>query len=708
MMQVLAAMSLTTTAMLGGLGLIALPIAAHLLNRRVRRQIVFPTIQLLRATAASQAQLFQLRRWLLLVLRCAAVALIVLAFARPMWHAAGDVDAGGGAVVVVADVSASAGQRAGGPSAWELLGNSLSEMLGGLVGEGGEVNLVVADARPHAVFDQMVRNVDVVRDELGRLAPTHERADLVGAIGLAGRLLGEHGGRGRLVIVSDLQRSNWEDVAAQIDADEAVPRGTAVTIVRLDESEPGNLALSDATIHRSRVLVGEATVLSVRLTNHGGEMAETTVRMWVDDAVMGSQSVSIRPGEAREILFPYRFGAMRDHAVAFSVGDDGLAADNRAYLSVRPTGRVPIVLVGDDDPDEAGTASYFLMRALVPHVGEGNRHGVRHVRSWELTKSALTGAAVVVLSDTERMDPEAIAGLGDHLMRGGNVLGFCGQGATVRNLRALDEAHEASVLPWPIGAPRGFDRRAEALRFAADVTDSTLAGLDARSLMALGQIHFYHVWSTGRPHAEARVMLRFNDGAAALGGRDVGLGRMWVANFSPALSDSDLGKYGSFVALVHAAVEDLTENSSRAPVAIAGRSGVFTADLPSDGSETAMYVLDPMDRLVADGRVLVEGDGLAVHVDRLRMTGFYTWATGDGVVGRGAVNLDPRESDLRRVDGADLAAQFAGSGMDVQVRQRDDMAASGARGGRPLWGWMIAAAAALLAVELAVLSWWHR
>lgn len=71
-----AAISLTTPLMLWGLGLLMLPVIAHLLNRHIRRQIVFPTIRLLRQTAASQSKLFRLRRWILLAIRCLFVALI--------------------------------------------------------------------------------------------------------------------------------------------------------------------------------------------------------------------------------------------------------------------------------------------------------------------------------------------------------------------------------------------------------------------------------------------------------------------------------------------------------------------------------------------------------------------------------------------------------------------------------------------------------
>ena len=80
-----AALSFTTPLMLAGTAAVGVPILAHLLNRRTRRRIVFPTVRLLVQSSASQSRLFRLRRWILLVLRCLAVALLAWAFSRPVW-----------------------------------------------------------------------------------------------------------------------------------------------------------------------------------------------------------------------------------------------------------------------------------------------------------------------------------------------------------------------------------------------------------------------------------------------------------------------------------------------------------------------------------------------------------------------------------------------------------------------------------------------
>ncbi len=158
----LALIELTTPAMLGGLALLSLPIVAHLLNRRARQAIVFPTIQLLRASVATQSWLYRLRRLILLCLRCLAVAMLVLAFCRPVWLDARTKNSGsdkGAVVVLLVDTSASTSQRADEVSVLGELRATGVRTLDSLRVGTDVADIVLASARPHALFPSLSANV---------------------------------------------------------------------------------------------------------------------------------------------------------------------------------------------------------------------------------------------------------------------------------------------------------------------------------------------------------------------------------------------------------------------------------------------------------------------------------------------------------------------------------------------------------------------
>src|SRR5258708_19690636 len=76
-------MSLLTPAFLLGLSAIAIPVLIHLIQRERKRVVQFPSLMFLQRIPYQSVRRRRIRHWLLLAMRAAALALIVLAFARP-------------------------------------------------------------------------------------------------------------------------------------------------------------------------------------------------------------------------------------------------------------------------------------------------------------------------------------------------------------------------------------------------------------------------------------------------------------------------------------------------------------------------------------------------------------------------------------------------------------------------------------------------
>src|SRR5438067_4582046 len=101
-----------TPAFLLGLGALAVPVLVHLIQRERKRVVEFPSLMFVRRIPYQSVRRRRIRHWPLLLLRAAAVALIVAAFARPFLPrgaVAGAVTAGAREVVILLDQSASMG-----------------------------------------------------------------------------------------------------------------------------------------------------------------------------------------------------------------------------------------------------------------------------------------------------------------------------------------------------------------------------------------------------------------------------------------------------------------------------------------------------------------------------------------------------------------------------------------------------------------------
>src|SRR4051794_23426985 len=105
-------MSFLTPLFLVGLGALAVPVILHLIQRERRNVVQFPSLMFIRRIPYQSVQRRRIRHWLLLALRLAALALLVLAFGRPFFRrtevsAAGNT--GAREVVVLVDRSYSMG-----------------------------------------------------------------------------------------------------------------------------------------------------------------------------------------------------------------------------------------------------------------------------------------------------------------------------------------------------------------------------------------------------------------------------------------------------------------------------------------------------------------------------------------------------------------------------------------------------------------------
>ncbi|MGB7346620.1 MAG: BatA domain-containing protein [Pirellulaceae bacterium] len=81
-------MTFLNASLIFAVAAIAVPIVLHLVARREPKKVVFPSIRFLTKKYESNRSKLQVRRWWLLALRIAALALLALALARPAIHQA--------------------------------------------------------------------------------------------------------------------------------------------------------------------------------------------------------------------------------------------------------------------------------------------------------------------------------------------------------------------------------------------------------------------------------------------------------------------------------------------------------------------------------------------------------------------------------------------------------------------------------------------
>lgn len=698
-MTTFAAISLTSPVMLLGMAAVAGPVIAHLMNRRTRRKIVFPTIVMLQEAAASQSTLFRLRRLILLALRCAAIALIAWAFARPVWLNA-DASSGAGqklGLVIVADVSASMAQQSAGAAGVEAIQHLRGEaqrVLDELEPGRDVANLIGADAHPRPAFDELIANLSALRQDIDTLKATDQRADLTAAIGLAAEQLRQHDGARRIVVISDMQATNWTDLA--IDPEALAADDILLTVIETPADAAANLALIRPRTNPARPVAGQPAQVIAEVVNHAAARQETSVTCRINDKTVGAMRIELEPGDRRAISFGVAFDSPGPHRIAVtSEAPDALDFDNRAYAVADVVDRATVVIISDDDPALPTGPGFYLQRALAPGGDDTDPLRLRVLQIDEITEAALADADAVVLADPARPSTSMpFDALADYIQRGGGALYLLSPGITP-GVTEQNLADLARVMTLPY-QPVELIEHDPALRFGEGAWSSPpLNVFDEASQFALQRVPFTRTWSVADLRADAFVMLRFSDGSPALASIAHGAGRLVLANFSPSPRSTDLAKRGVFVPLIHSLVDALRPTSTMRRDLHAGEA--HTLPRPADAGRYT--VIDP-----SSSPLPVQHIDAMLQLPRLERAGFYTIRRDDEPVDLLAVNIDPRESDLARIDTPSVRAmiEIDGKPSRTEVRRAGDAAAIEDRG-MALWPWCIGAAMTALAVEMMLL-----
>lgn len=715
--------SLTTPLMLAGLGLLALPIVAHLLHRRARRAVVFPSLALLREASLSQSHLLKLRRWLLLALRTLGVVCLVLAFTRPVWIAADAADPRqGAALVVVVDASASTSQESSGVALSAKLAGAASRAIGELNNGRDKANVVYAEARPRAVFSELSPNLPALRNDLADFKPSLHRADLPAAIAVAGKMLKDHHGPRRLVIVSDLQRSNWDFTNARPTAPangdspssawrlrSLIPGDTVVTVVDPAAAPTDNISLSMPKAHPPRPVLGQPIQATIVVANHSERAKQVRVAMNAPSQAPQEQTIALGAGEQREAVFQLQIPRREKIELVFSTAPDGLAADNQAYLLVEVGSRPRAAVISDDDPNEPGTSAYFLERALAPEGSNADRHDVQHISGADAGQADLTPFGMVVIGYLGELTPAAAARCVAHVRRGGGLLFFCGEGPAGQCLAALDrEAGGTGLAPWSVGNATTFEAHEDGLRITSGKWQSRLLSeFDVAGQLALREIRFHRVWRPAAVRSDAQVLLAFDDGTPALGSRTLGEGKFFLASFSPSLKSSDLAKFGSFVAIMQILAKEMQTPAAGSRGHVVGESLRLSVASLAAQPDLGWRLLDPRGRPVTFTSRR-QDNKLVFEVASADLTGVYRLQDQERVIAEAPVHLDRRESDLGRIKRADLESRIQSEGVGVAMQAAEGFSRLTPTRGTPLWGWFLFAGLAAVAAELAVVGLWRR
>lgn len=679
---------LTPLFLLGGLA-IALPVLFHLSRRATRKRTAFSSLMFLTPTAPRLKRRSRLEQWLLLILRCLALALLALGFARPFMKDGSPMvplSEQARQVVLLLDTSASM-RREG---AWTNALTKADDIIRSLrpidrfavMCFGRETRTVLEFSEWDGTPPEA--RATLARARLASLAPTWEGTLLGQALVAAadafsdGDREGQDSASKEIVLVSDLQTgSRLESLQAY-----EWPKDVRLNVAGVAPVRAGNAGVQWLAGTGGNAADGKESV-RIRVSNTIGATNEQFSLTWKRGEVAAGEPVSIQvpPGQSRVVTMD----APRDAPGVdrIELTGDGVPFDNTVYVAPPEKQRLSVVYFGADNPSDATQPLFFLKHALEssprvdvklfrPQGGEGG------------LSAALASVKVGFLTG-------ATPGI-------------------ARPLRAWIESG-ATLFAVPSSA-------SEADALARAVADVEINATDIRPTAGgyamWGEIDFkhplfspfadprysdftkIHVWRYRRLDAArfdgARILARFDSGDPAVMETSLGKGRVvWLATGWQPI-DSQLAVSSKFVPLVWSVLD--YANVTQAEII-----HYFVGDsLPLPVSTNPLTVLGP------DGGAHSPVAGATQSFATL-FPGIYR-VIADGAESRFMVNLDPAESrtepltmdDLEQLGVPAQSAAESRSTSGEEKRQASLLAVEN-EGRQKLWRWFIVATLAVLLSE---------
>ncbi len=571
-----------------------MPLLIHWLTRPRPARMPLSTLRFVREAVRQRRSWHRLRDAVLLTLRTLAVLLLALAVARPQWGERLqmlDLREGDAVRVVVLDVSQSIAARAGAIEQIERGRTMAANYV--RYQPGLAANLILAGARPQAVFDSPSTNFDALRDELAHCRALPERMDVNRALDMAARMLApasesDHRRR-ELVVVSDFQRSSW----AKADFS-PLPADTQIQFESTAPTDPlANLAILRV---EGRTAGSQAsTQLEVNVGNYSPTARKITVEVTID-GLSRRLAGTCPPG--RRTTLTEEIGTRQpgwQSGEARLVGvDDALAADNvyPFVLHVRP--RPTFVLMTRQPMGRKATSSLFVECALAPAARNLRKQGavdsssprVVRVDPATMDRTTLAAGDLILPDHPGKLADETIKLLAGLLHRGRPILYVTSELIDATNLKRLcEEAGSGLQLPVEFSPPPAGQARRD-LFLASVRRDSPPFDVFGDSLTPLiGQLRFSGGLGSRRldTGVDSDVLAAYNDGSAAMVLTSSDAGALAVINAD--LAASNLPKTSAFVPLLAELVEQMLDRNRAADSVVCGEP--LVAHLPAESGMAA-------------------------------------------------------------------------------------------------------------------------
>lgn len=517
-------------AVLWALAGLAVPIFLHLVNRRPAVRWRFPSLRFLKAAPLPRQGRRRISDPFLLLLRLLLYTVLILLAAGPYWVDSPDEADAQSTGVLVIDLSSSMGgwgsiERAR-ESSLEILAQNPQAPFALITFADGIINSIQPQS-DHALLRQAIRGLQPTR------FPARPDAALETSLSFTEQTGGD------IYIISDFQKTAWENLASQ-----------AIGNNRIHFHPASDRPRHNAVLLSALSYLREDQQLDVlaQLRNDSPQTRSIPLRLQADGRTY-EQSIEIDPWETLPVAFSIPL-PRNPHGIISIAEDDAYKEDNQwhLYLGNPPPVRVLVLLASNPDP-LAAEELFFIQTALETFTGaENTRFQVEFISANMAVPARLQSYDAVFIGNFTAVSGSLdYPALREFAANGGTVLSTLDSGS-VQTLRAL---RDNNIISLRHGGQTGREMHLQLADNIGNLSpisrlSSIFSGDAARDLYLASLYRFVRLEGA----SAEKVLLRTESGDPLLIEQPLGLGRWMISALSFHSRASDLPLRNSFLPLI--------------------------------------------------------------------------------------------------------------------------------------------------------------
>ncbi len=628
-------MSFLTPLFFLGVAALAAPILVHLVRRTRARKVQFPALVFVRQVPQRTIRRRTLHNLLLLLLRCLAILLIVIAFTRPFFNSgsAARDNTAAGATVVLIDNSLSMRREGLFAEAQRRAQSALDEAR-----NDEQIALVSFDKR-YTVVNRFVADKNRVRTGLETLSAGFDGTDYEQALRGAESLLSESDTTGpkRIVMISDFQAPGWTPASATFK----LSNNTQLTTLDVGgNNPPSNVAITN--VEARGVVFGQKYLdnLVVHVSNFSDTPRDhIQVDFQINDQTVEKRDISLNSRDSRVVEFTgFNLNEGANRCTVDVVSGD-FAPDNRFYFTLRRETPAKALIV--ESASRGRSDSLHLQSALTTNEDLPFTFTLKSTGSVDPT--SISDYALVVLNDTGPISPALADSLTKFVNAGGQMIVSTGPQTQSDNFNTSLQQISPVRLREAVQTKTGESVAITEVKFDHPIFE---VFQESGRLAAANVIGYFR----SEPRQNAAVLARFEDGSPALVEARTGKGRVLLFTSSLGPSWNDLPLTPLYLPFIHQMVRYA---GMREESAWYGLGQTFTVGKKQEAAAPAIDT--PGGARLSGNRLTPDGDLLVTA----REPGFYRLRY-NAAPDYAAVNSDGAEGDFTKLNFGEFVAGVTG------------------------------------------------